>query len=184
MTMAIAPGVEVVAAGGSHATVTGLTANQPTSGFPTADAAVQWQQAQLWYDHSFDRARPRAATAVVQATEGFQLLDLDRSLRVARGSENVPVSGWNPLDERVVTVVDGLGVRLPRAPRNAANDAATGAMLALRAGSPAHVALDGADARAWVVPPPGMLTPRNLALAGVGALAVAGIGVVVVKATG
>lgn len=148
MMTTIAPGTPVVRAAGIDAAVVRPTPNQPGEGFRTIDDAVNWRQAQLWFDHGFDHAKPRQASAVAQAAAGFELLDLDRSLRIADGAVNHPVGAWAPIDDRVVAVVDGLGARLTAAGRgaNGAGDAAAGAMLAARNGAPAAVALDGAAA--------------------------------------
>lgn len=181
----IAAGTPVIVAAGGEAAVVGLTPHQPAGGFANADAAVEWRQAQLWFDRSFEHARPRAATAVAQAGEGFALLDLDRSLRVRGGNHNVPVGGWAPLDDRVVAVVDGHGVRLPRMQPNAIGDAAAGAMLAARPGAPAHVALDGADPAAAAARVMRMPSKATLGLIGAGVLLAGGVtAAVIAKTTG
>lgn len=152
----IAPGTPLITAHGTTATATAATPNQPAEGFRNVDEAIHWRQAQLWLDPAFDRAQPRAATAVARARDGFELLDLDASLRFARsgtGANGAPISwnetltGFSALDDRVVAVLDGLGARVsPVAGNGGAVDAAGGAMLAMRAGAPPPVTLDGANA--------------------------------------
>lgn len=170
----IAPGTPLVGTGHTTAVATAATPHQPAEGFGTVDDAVNWRQTQLWLDPTFDRARPRAATAVAQGEHGFELLDLDASLRVSRSNHGVafnePVAGFHSLDDRVVAVLDGLGARVAPRGVGGAGGAADGAMLAMRAGAPPHVTIDGAAAEA--VANAGRTIPRGLLIGGVATFAV------------
>lgn len=110
-----APGVAIEIGDGVRVQSTNTVPHQPRGGFSSATEALDWRRAQLWLDTGFDAARPAHGVAAVSTgADGWRLLELDSSLRVARGGLNESVAGWRAVDGEVGEVLDGLGMQLAK----------------------------------------------------------------------